>query len=65
MSSDQRIPPAGDPFTLKPDQPAAEQERLARLEEKYLHELLTEDERCELRDRIVRLRRRLRLGVSR
>ncbi len=31
--------------------------RLAKLEEKYRHELLPEDERLELRDEISRLRR--------
>jgi hypothetical protein len=35
--------------------------RLERLEEKYRHELLPEDERLELRERIVRLRRKLGL----
>lgn len=35
--------------------------RLAKLEEKYRHELLPEDERLELRETIVRLRRRLGL----
>jgi hypothetical protein len=31
-------------------------ERLAKLEEKYLHELLPEEERLELRERILRLK---------
>ena len=31
-------------------------ERLAKLEEKYLHELLPEEERLELRDRILKLK---------
>ncbi|CAA9455847.1 MAG: hypothetical protein AVDCRST_MAG01-01-5179 [uncultured Rubrobacteraceae bacterium] len=35
--------------------------RLQRLEEKYRRELLPEDERLELYERIVRLRRRLGL----
>jgi len=34
-------------------------EKLAKLEERYRHELM-DDERLELRDRILRLRRRLR-----
>jgi hypothetical protein len=34
-------------------------ERLAKLEEKHLHELLPEEERLELRERILRLRRKL------
>jgi len=33
--------------------------RLAKLEEKYRHELLGEEERCELADQVARLRRRL------
>ena len=52
-----RIPPAGDPFTART--PKADEERLARLEEKYHHEILNHDQRQELRDRIIRLRRRL------
>ena len=32
--------------------------RLAKLEEKYRHELLPEDERLDLRETIVRLRRK-------
>jgi hypothetical protein len=35
--------------------------RLATLEEKYRHDILGEDERLELREAIVRLRRRLGL----
>ncbi len=35
--------------------------RLAKLEEKYRHELLNEEERCELADRVARLRRKLGL----
>jgi hypothetical protein len=31
-------------------------EKLGKLEEKYLHELLPEEERLELRERILRLR---------
>jgi len=37
--------------------PKAER-RLARLEERYRRELMGVEERCELRDRIVRLRRK-------
>jgi hypothetical protein len=36
---------------------------LADLEERYRHELMDDEERCELRDRVLRLRRRLRLGL--
>ena len=31
-------------------------ERLAKLEEKYLHELLSEEDRLELRERILKLK---------
>ena len=33
--------------------------RLAKLEERLRHELLSEEERCELADQVVRLRRKL------
>ncbi len=33
-------------------------ERLAKLEEKYLHELLPEEERLELRERILKLKKK-------
>ena len=36
-------------------------ERLVRLEARYRHELMTDDERQELRDRVLTLRRRLGL----
>jgi hypothetical protein len=56
------ISPAGDPFTAKT---APQHERLAKLEERYRHELLVDDEvRQELRDRILRIRRRLKFGLS-
>ena len=35
------------------------EKRLTRLEERYRHEALDVEERCELRDLILRLRRRL------
>jgi len=54
-----RIPPAGDPFTAKQHEPTTE--KLAKLEEELAHELLDDAERCELRDRVLRLRRRLGL----
>jgi len=38
-------------------------EELAKLEERCRHELMDDDERMELRDRILRLRRRLRLAL--
>jgi len=39
--------------------PSTEQKRLAKLKERYRHELMDDEERQELRDRILRLRRRL------
>jgi hypothetical protein len=56
-----RIPPAGDPFTAKQHEPTAE--KLAKLEERLAHELMDDEDRQELRDRVLRLRRRLRLGL--
>jgi hypothetical protein len=53
------IPPAGDPFTAKQHEPTAE--KLAKLEERLAHELMDDEERQELRDRVLRLRRRLGL----
>ena len=35
------------------------EEKLAKLEERLRHELMDDEERMELRDRILRLRRRL------
>ena len=37
----------------------AEEKRLAKLEERYRHELMDEEGRCELSEHILRLRRRL------
>jgi hypothetical protein len=37
------------------------EERLEKLEERYRHELMDEEERQELRDRVLALRRRLGL----
>jgi hypothetical protein len=51
-----RIPPAGDPFTAKTPKP--DEERLAELEEKLAHELMPDQERMELRDQVLALRRR-------
>jgi hypothetical protein len=44
-----------------PAHPTHEHEHLARLEEWLRHELMDADEQCELRDRILRLRRKLGL----
>jgi hypothetical protein len=54
---DVRIPPAGDPFTAKQHEPTAE--KLAKLEERLAHELMDDEERQELRECILKLRRRL------
>ena len=40
-------------------------ERLAKLEEKYLHELLPEEERLELRERILRLKKKAETTAGR
>jgi len=56
------ISPAGDPFTSAPAHRSTK-EKVAKLEERLAHELVDDEERQELRDRIVRLRRRLRLGL--
>ena len=41
--------------------PSADHERLARLEERYRHEIMDDEERQEIRDRVLGLRRRLGL----
>jgi hypothetical protein len=45
-----------------PAHPSTE-EKLAKLEERLTHKLMSDEERQELRDRVLRLRRRLRLGL--
>ena len=40
-------------------------ERLAKLEEKYLHESLPEGERLELQERILRLRKKAEIEAGR
>ena len=40
-------------------------ERLAELQEKYLHELLPDEERLELRERILRLREKTQKAGAR
>ena len=40
-------------------------ERLRKLEERYAHELLGEEERCELRERILKLRKKLETTAGR
>ncbi len=39
----------------RPKVPA--EKRLATLEDRYRHEIMNDEERCELRERILRLRR--------
>jgi hypothetical protein len=41
--------------------PSTEEERLAKLEERLAHELMDDAERQELRDRMLRLRRKIGL----
>jgi hypothetical protein len=53
-----RIPPAGDPFTSAPAHPSTAEE-LRVLEDQLRHELMPDEERQELRARVLRLRRRL------
>ena len=55
---DVRIPPSGDPFTSAPAHPSTA-EKLAKLEERYRHGFMDDDERQELRDQVLCLRRRL------
>jgi hypothetical protein len=40
------------------------EEKLANLEERLAHELMDDEERLELRERILRIRRRLSFGLS-
>jgi hypothetical protein len=46
-----------------PSSGATEEERLAKLEERYRHDLLADEERQELRDRVLKLRRRSEAGL--
>jgi hypothetical protein len=50
--------------TRSPRTPSTEvpaEKRLEKLEDRYRHELMDVEERCELRERILRLRRELSL----
>jgi hypothetical protein len=44
--------------------PSTEERKLAKLEDQLAHELMPDEERQELRDRIIRIRRRLNFGLS-
>jgi hypothetical protein len=55
---------ARTPIIREPDSKVLADKRLARLEERYRHELMDEDECQELRDRVIGLRRRLDVGLS-
>jgi hypothetical protein len=44
-----------------PAHPSTEEKKLAKLEEQLRHELMDEDERLELRERIIRIRCKLGL----
>jgi hypothetical protein len=59
MSSNPRIPRTGDPFTSAPAHLSPEEKHLSALEERYRHELLGVEERCELEEKVLRLRRKL------
>ena len=48
---------AHDAHPSTPETP--EERRLRSLEDRYRNELMNEEERCELRDRILKLRRKL------
>ena len=47
-----------------PAHPAETEVRLAKLEERYAHELLPEEERLELRERILRLRKKAEIEAG-
>jgi hypothetical protein len=53
--------PSRDQKPTKPDDVEAHYSCLERLEERLRHELMDEDERQELRDRVLRLR--LEIGL--
>ena len=57
---DVRIPPTGDGFYAAGKR--SEEKRLATLEERYRHEIVDAEQRCELPKRTLRLRRKI--GVS-
>jgi hypothetical protein len=53
--------PSSDEKPTKPDDLEAHYSCLERLEESLAHELLPDEERQELRDRVLALRRRISL----
>jgi hypothetical protein len=60
----ERKPTVDEYQSSAPAHPSTEAKCLARLEERYRHELMDEDERLELAERIIRIRRRLNFGLS-
>jgi hypothetical protein len=50
---------ARTPIIREPNAKVPADKRLARLEERFRHELMDDEERQELRDRVLALRRRL------
>jgi hypothetical protein len=52
-------PMARTPIIREPDSKVPADKRLARLEERFRHELMDDEERQVLRDRVLALRRRL------
>jgi hypothetical protein len=63
---ERKCTPAGDPFVAaaKARKKATRDHELRTLEERYRHELLSDEERQELRDRIIRLQRGLGTEAS-
>jgi hypothetical protein len=60
VDTDKSSAPAQPTTDEKPDDTIeAHYASLERLEEKYRHELLSDEERQELRDQVLRLRRKL------
>jgi hypothetical protein len=53
---------ARTPIIREPNAKVPADKRLARLEERFRHELMDDEERQELRDRVLALRRRRLLG---
>ena len=52
---ERRKPPSGDPFTAKT--PKTDKKRLAELEERFRHEIMSDEECQERRDQVLKMRR--------
>ena|SRR5919107_3006122 len=57
--SRERTPTVDTTESSAPAHPSSEVKKLAKLEDQLQHELMDDEERQELRDRVLRLRRRL------